>query len=115
MCQTLPKCAPAFQNQADAHFVIGRYSNVSDTLLPAKPLPYTPGVVPHGRCSPSHPANPAGVLFSGSPCPVLSVRLESKQGVAGKAQCGIVEADRFKVLPCGAFFFRREELRKPRH
>lgn len=80
MCQTLPKCAPAFQNQADAHFVIGRYSNVSDTLLPAKPLPYTPGVVPHGRCSPSHPANPAEVLFLGSLYPVLSVRFGEQTG-----------------------------------
>ena len=41
--------------------------------------------------------------------------LESKQGVAGKAQCGIVEADRFKILPRVAFLFRREELGKPCH
>lgn len=40
---------------------------------------------------------------------------EGKQSVTGKTQCGIVEADRFEILPCSAFFFRREELRKPRH
>lgn len=80
MCQTLSKCAPAFQNQADAHFVIGRYSNVSDTLPPAKPRPYTPGAGPHGRCSPSHPANPAGVLSLDNPCPVLLIRFEEQTG-----------------------------------
>lgn len=80
MCQTLSKCAPAFQNQADAHFVIGHYSNASGTPPPATLHPYTPGAIPHGRCSPSHPADPAEALFSGNPYPVPSAHSGEQTG-----------------------------------